>query len=75
MVDVREPIPTAKFVTKERVSRAVIQLTCLFMPEMFQIQQFGLALMEILMDLSAQKVVQLEMFWMDGKRIQHVTAM
>ena len=75
MVDVRVSIPRMKTVTKEHVNQAVIQLIYLFMLEMFQIQQFGLAPMEILMDLFAQKVVRLVMFWMDGKRIQHVTAM
>ena len=62
MADVRELILKAKFVTKELVSLAVIQLICLFMPEMLQIQQFGLAQTEILMDLFAQKVAQLGMF-------------
>ena len=62
MADVRELILKANFVTEERVSLAVIQLICLFMPEMLQIQQFGLAQMEILMDLFAQKVARLGMF-------------
>ena len=62
MVDVRVSIQRMKPATKEHVNQAVIQLICLFMLEMFQIQQFGLAPMEILMDLFAQKVVRLVMF-------------
>jgi len=74
MVDAQELILRTKLATKERVHLAVTQLICLLMPRMFQIQQFGLVPMEILMDLCARKVVLLAMLSRDVKRIQPVIA-
>ena len=55
LVVVREPIPKMTFAIKERAHQDVTRMICQWMLQMYQIQQFGLVLMDMLMDPFAQK--------------------